>query len=135
MRIFPAKLTLSLACGLAVLLVARGGGSSSTNSSGSLSGSGNSGNNGNSGATIAQVQHFAIVVLENLDYGDVVGSPKAPYMNRLISQGGVATILVGTDVKAGFQGTGAYDHRSLLGLSMTALGVSSIPTGPTALRR
>ncbi len=41
----------------------------------------------------------------------------------------VATVLVGTDVKPGYQGTATYDHRSLLGLSMTALGVSTIPNG------
>ena len=43
--------------------------------------------------------------------------------------GHVATILLGTGVKAGYQGTVLYDHRSLLGLSMTALGVSTIPNG------
>jgi phospholipase C len=43
--------------------------------------------------------------------------------------GQVATILVGTGVKAGYQGTVQYDHRSLLGLSMTALGVGTIPNG------
>ena len=43
--------------------------------------------------------------------------------------GHVATILLGTGVKAGYQGTAQYDHRSLLGLSMTALGVSTIPNG------
>ena len=43
--------------------------------------------------------------------------------------GRVATVLLGTGVKAGYQGTVTYDHRSLLGLSMTALGVSTIPNG------
>jgi hypothetical protein len=32
-------------------------------------------------------------------------------------------------VKVGYQGTGTYDHRSLLGLSITALGVTVIPNG------
>jgi hypothetical protein len=41
--------------------------------------------------------------------------------------GKVATLLLGTGVKAGYQGAVTYDHRSLLGLSMTALGVSAIP--------
>jgi acid phosphatase len=36
--------------------------------------------------------------------------------------GKVMTLLLGTKVKAGYTGTGQYDHRSLLGLSMTALG-------------
>jgi hypothetical protein len=43
--------------------------------------------------------------------------------------GQVATVLVGTNVKAGYQGVATYDHRSLLGLSMTTLGVSTIPNG------
>jgi len=43
--------------------------------------------------------------------------------------GRVATVLVGTGIKTGYQGTVTYDHRSLLGLSMTALGVSTIPNG------
>lgn len=41
--------------------------------------------------------------------------------------GKVATVLVGTGVKTGYQGAVQYDHRSLLGLSMTALGVTNIP--------
>ncbi len=43
--------------------------------------------------------------------------------------GKVMTVLVGTGVKAGYQGAATYDHRSLLGLSMTALGISTIPNG------
>jgi acid phosphatase len=46
--------------------------------------------------------------------------------------GQVATVLVGTGVKAGYSGTVMYDHRSLLGLSMTALGVTVIPNGAGA---
>ncbi len=46
--------------------------------------------------------------------------------------GHVATVLVGTGVKAGYVGTLLYDHRSLLGLSMTALGVSAIPNGASS---
>ena len=46
--------------------------------------------------------------------------------------GHVATLLIGTGVKTGYQGTVLYDHRSLLGLSMTALGVSTIPNGAGA---
>jgi acid phosphatase len=41
--------------------------------------------------------------------------------------GKVATVLVGTRVKVGYQGTGTYDHRSLLGLTVTALGTGAIP--------
>ena len=43
--------------------------------------------------------------------------------------GKVATVIVGTSVKPDYVGTVMYDHRSLLGLSMTALGVSTIPNG------
>ena len=34
------------------------------------------------------MQDAVIVVLENLDYSDVVGSSSAPYINSLIPQGG-----------------------------------------------
>jgi acid phosphatase len=43
--------------------------------------------------------------------------------------GKVALVLLGSHVKAGYQGSGTYDHRSLLNLSMIALGVSTIPNG------
>ena len=44
--------------------------------------------------------------------------------------GHVATLLVGTHVKAGYTGsTQIYDHRSLCALTMTALGVAAIPNG------
>lgn len=44
--------------------------------------------------------------------------------------GHVATILVGTHVKAGYTGsTQTYDHRSVCALTMTALGVATIPNG------
>ena len=44
----------------------------------------------------------------------------------------MATVLLGTGVKAAYQGAGIYDHRSLLGLGMTALGVNAIPNGAGA---
>ncbi|MEO8725176.1 MAG: alkaline phosphatase family protein, partial [Acidobacteriaceae bacterium] len=43
--------------------------------------------------------------------------------------GKVALLMLGSHVKPGYQATATYDHRSLLGLSMTALGVSTIPNG------
>ena len=48
-----------------------------------------------------------------------------------ITNGGghVATVLLGTHVKAGYVGNTSYDHRSLLSLSMKALGVPNIPNG------
>ena len=36
--------------------------------------------------------------------------------------GKVMALILGTNVKAGYSGTQQYDHRSLLGLTMTALG-------------
>jgi acid phosphatase len=42
--------------------------------------------------------------------------------------GKVMTLIMGAKVKPGYIGTGQYDHRSLLSLSMTALG-ASIPNG------
>jgi len=48
--------------------------------------------------------------------------------NSLENGGGkVTTVLVGTGVKASYQGTNSYDHRSLLDLSMKALGLMNIP--------
>lgn len=46
--------------------------------------------------------------------------------------GHIATVLVGTHVKSGFVGNTSYDHRSLLSLSMKALGVPNIPNGADA---
>src|SRR6202011_4131127 len=45
--------------------------------------------------------------------------------------GKVVTLVLGTKVKPGYTGTVQYDHRSLLGLSMTALG-ANIPNGAGA---
>lgn len=47
--------------------------------------------------------------------------------------GRVATVLVGSRVKPGYAGnTTSYDHRSLLSLTLRALGVTSIPNGADA---
>ncbi len=70
-----------------------GGGSGSGGGTGSGGGGGTGGGGtggGGGGPSIPQVQHFAIVVLENADYSDIVGSPNAPYINSLIAQGGLA---------------------------------------------
>ena len=42
--------------------------------------------------------------------------------------GKVMALMLGTKVKPGYMGIVQYDHRSLLGLSMTALG-ATIPNG------
>jgi phosphatidylinositol-3-phosphatase len=53
--------------------------------------SGNVGNgSGGGSATVPQVQHVAIVVLENANYSDVVGTSSMPYLNRLLSKGSLA---------------------------------------------
>jgi acid phosphatase len=50
--------------------------------------------------------------------------------------GHVAAVLVGSHVKSGYTGTTqAYDHRSLLSLTMKALGVVNIPNGADAAPR
>jgi acid phosphatase len=41
--------------------------------------------------------------------------------------GQVATVLVGTNVKSGYQATGTYQHESLLRLMLEAQGVSTLP--------
>lgn len=41
--------------------------------------------------------------------------------------GRVATVLLGTNVKAGYQATGTYQHESLLRLMLDAQGVSTLP--------
>jgi hypothetical protein len=40
--------------------------------------------------------HIAVVVLENTEYGSIVGSRNAPYLNSLIRRGGLATRFYGT---------------------------------------
>jgi phosphatidylinositol-3-phosphatase len=74
-----------------------GGGSGGTGGSGGSGGSGSGGRSGGSGGGsggsggIAQVQHMAIVALENCNFGDIVGSTNAAYINSLIAKGGLAT--------------------------------------------
>ena len=47
--------------------------------------------------------------------------------------GQVFTVMVGTHVKAGYVGNMIdYDHRSLLSLTLHALGVTTIPNGADA---
>jgi hypothetical protein len=45
---------------------------------------------GNPGAAPGPIQHVVVVMLENLSYKQVVGSPNAPYQTSLASQCGVA---------------------------------------------
>jgi acid phosphatase len=52
---------------------------------------GNVGNASSGGsAVMPQVQHVAVVVLENTNYSDVVGSANMPYLNGLLTQGALA---------------------------------------------
>ncbi|MGI9103614.1 MAG: alkaline phosphatase family protein [Terriglobales bacterium] len=44
-----------------------------------------------SASSFPQFQHVAIVVLENQEYSDVVGSASMPYLNSLMAQGSLAT--------------------------------------------
>jgi acid phosphatase len=43
--------------------------------------------------------------------------------------GQVAAVLLGTNVKAGYQATGLYQHQSLLRLMLEAQGVTALPNG------
>jgi hypothetical protein len=53
--------------------------------------SGNVGNgSGGGSATVPQVQHVAIVLLENANYGDVIGQPNMPYLASLLPTGSLA---------------------------------------------
>jgi len=56
-----------------------GGSGAGTNNGGSGGGSGGSG-------TSQSIQHVAIVVFENQDYLDVIGSGAMPYLNGLVQQ-------------------------------------------------
>jgi phosphatidylinositol-3-phosphatase len=52
---------------------------------------GNVGNgSGGGSATVPQVQHVAVLVLENTNYSDVIGSANMPYLNSLLTQGALA---------------------------------------------
>jgi hypothetical protein len=42
-------------------------------------------------ATKPQIGRVALLVLENRSWGQIVGNPSAPYLNRLLRQGAVAT--------------------------------------------
>lgn len=65
------------------------GAGAGNNSGGGTGGTGNGG--GGTGNAIPSVQHVVIVVLENTDYSQVVGSASAPYINSLIPNGGLAS--------------------------------------------
>ena len=44
----------------------------------------------------ADVSRVVVIVMENREYGRIVGSDKAPFLNRLIRDGGLATRFYGT---------------------------------------
>ena len=46
----------------------------------------------------------------------------------------IFTLLLGSHVKPGYQGSGTYDHRSLLDLSTTALG-AKVPNADSTVNR
>ena len=49
--------------------------------------------------------------------------------------GKVFTLVLGSHVRPGYQATGTYDHRSLLDLSMTSLGVATVPNTDGTVQR
>lgn len=81
----PLPRSLVLACLLAVLITC-GGGTGSTPGGNNSNGS----TGGTSGGTVS-VQHVVVVVLENQDYADVVGSAFMPFLNALAAQNALAT--------------------------------------------
>jgi hypothetical protein len=80
-------------------------------------------------STVGQLDHIFMVYMENKGYGDVVGSPNAPYLNSLINTYGVETdyyalthpsdpnyypILGGTDFGLSYNcATNCFDARNL----------------------
>lgn len=56
---------------------------------GGVAGSVGNGSGGGS-AIVPQVQHVAVLVLENTNYSDVIGSANMPYLNGLLTQGALA---------------------------------------------
>ena len=42
-------------------------------------------------ATVPNFRHIYVIVMENREYGSIVGSPDAPYINSLIARYGLAT--------------------------------------------
>ncbi|HLH08671.1 MAG TPA: alkaline phosphatase family protein [Terriglobales bacterium] len=49
-----------------------------------------SANSSSNNSNVPQVQHVVVVVLENTNYSDVVGSAVMPYFNTLVSKGALA---------------------------------------------
>jgi hypothetical protein len=47
------------------------------------------------GPAIPSFSHIFVIVLENQEYGDVIGNPKLPYLNKLASTYGLATASYG----------------------------------------
>ena len=85
-RVLPLALLLSFFAGC-------GGGSSSTttgNNSGGVNAGGTNSATG-SGSGGGSVQHVVVVVLENQNYGSVVGSSFMPFLNNLAKQNALAT--------------------------------------------
>jgi phosphatidylinositol-3-phosphatase len=76
-------LSLLTACG-------SGGGSTSVNNSGT-GGGGNTGGGGGSTGGSNSGPHVVIVMLENQDYGSVIGNVNMPFFNNLATQNALAT--------------------------------------------
>src|SRR5690348_9373011 len=72
--------------GLSLLLLGACGGSRA----GGGGGNGNGSGGGNPGS-FGQIEHVAIVVLENENYAGVIGNSAMPYLNQLAQQNALAT--------------------------------------------
>jgi hypothetical protein len=76
----PARFVAPLAV-VTLLATACGGGSTPTPTPGG----------GSATPSGGAVPHVMVIVMENQEYGDVIGSSSAPYVNKLASQYGLAT--------------------------------------------
>jgi hypothetical protein len=92
-RPIPPRLILALAAALLPALAACGGTPSPTGPTGTPGASPSStpGASSTPASSPTGPPHVMVVVLENQEYGAVVGSATAPYLNRLAAQYGLAT--------------------------------------------
>jgi hypothetical protein len=79
-----------LTAGLLGLLIGCGGGNGSGGGNGGGGGTGTGGGGGNPPPQSAP-QHIVIVVLENRNYSEIIGSASMPYLNQLAQQYSLAT--------------------------------------------
>ncbi len=65
----------------------------------------------------------------------VITFDEASILDLTNGGGKVFTLVLGSHVRPGYQATGTYDHRSLLDLSMTSLGITKVPNTDATVQR